>query len=148
MRRRRLLYTAVVTEVLGIVIVSAGVALEIVYCADALPPLEEMTRTEEFLYDPTHPTEDFNHKFPEAVRRGRNLEFCPFVQPARVFRVFDRYLALLSASKITPERMCRDWTDEVNRDIKRNLMRYESMRAEYQRRTGRPFDPDNFPPRD
>ncbi len=117
-------------------------------CADALPPLESATRSEKFLHDPEHPEEDFNAEFAEAVHRGRNLERCPFVQPSRVVRVFNRYLALLGAGSITPEQFCRRLTDEINNDMRTNLGRYPSMRAEFRHLTGRDFDPGDFPPAD
>ncbi len=72
--------------------------------------------------------------------------FPPYIQGMRVQKHLDRYLALLSEKRLTPEQMCRRFTDEVNRDIRLNLTRYESMRKDYERRTGLRFDPDNFPP--
>ena len=54
----------------------------------------------------------------------------------------------MGEGKIGPEQMCRQLTDRVNRDIRANLMRYESMRKEFKRQTGLEFDPDNFPPQE
>lgn len=115
--------------------------------ADALPPLPSVTTDERFIHDPGNPHEDYNHLFAEAMHRGRSQQFSPFIQGARVERAFNRYLALMSEGRLSPEEMCRQLTREINRDIRENLIRYESMRDEYERRTGYPFDPDDFPPR-
>jgi len=121
---------------------------QVVESADALPPSPVVAAHADFIHDPTHPEEDFNHLFGEAIRRGRPLMMPPFIQGMRVQKIIDRYLALMSAGAMGPERMCRRMTAEINDAIRLNLTRYESMRAEYERRTGRPFDPDDFPPRE
>ncbi len=120
---------------------------QVVESADALPPSPAVARDQGFLNDPDYPEEDFNAQFVEAMRRGRNQAISPLIQTARVHRAFDRYIVLLSKDKLTPHQMCRQLTDEINEDVKTNLVRYESMRAEYDRRTGHPFNPDDFPPR-
>jgi multiple sugar transport system substrate-binding protein len=121
---------------------------QVVESADALPPSPKVARSDFFLHDPTQPEEDFNAEFVTALERGRNIEISPFVQSARVERAFNRYLALLGEGAIEPDQLCRELTDEINLYIHTNLLRYQSMRDEYQRRTGHPFDPDHFPPRE
>lgn len=124
---------------------------QVVESADALPPSPKVMTDPGFLHDPHHPKEDFNPLFLEAIQRGRNLRFPPFIQGMRAQKIIDFHLALLCQEgkhAPTPERVCRDMTAEINRDIRTNLIRYESMREEYRRRTGVDFDPDNFPPRE
>lgn len=121
---------------------------QIVQFADALPPMEDLVRSETFLHDPKFPEEDFNHVFSEAVRRARVMEDCPFIQQQRVFRKLDRYVTLLRDKRLSAEELCSQLAAEVNGELKTNLTRYASMRAEYKRRTGREFDPNNYPPTD
>jgi len=115
---------------------------------DALPPSEKIARSEAFLHDPDHPEEDFNAEFIEAMRRGRTHRMSPFVEIFRMERTMNRDIAMLGQDRISPEKMCRTFTDEINGHIQTNLTRYASMREEYKRRTGRDFDPDHFPPKD
>jgi multiple sugar transport system substrate-binding protein len=122
----------------------------VVETGDALPPSPEVTQSDRFINDPAHPEEDFNPEFIKAVERGRNQRICPFITIALVERTFIRDVAALgkNPSPDAAEKMCRSYTDEINGYIKANLVRYASMREEYKRRTGREFDPDNFPPKD
>ncbi len=53
----------------------------------------------------------------------------------------------MSDRKTTPEQMCRALTDEINEEMRVSLTRYASMREEYKRRTGRDFDPADYPPK-
>jgi multiple sugar transport system substrate-binding protein len=120
---------------------------QVVESADGLPPSPRVAENERFLKDAAHPEEDFNALFVEAMKRGRTLHMTPFVQATRIERIFNRHLALMSAKRWTPEQMCRGFTDEMNGEIRTNLVRYESMREEYKRRTGRDFDPNDYPPK-
>ncbi len=120
---------------------------QIIRCADAMPPNPALVRTDRYLNDPDHPEEEFNRFFPEAVARGRNLEICPFIQPMSVQRIVNRHLDLMYNQRKSPRQTCIDAAAEVNQRIRENLIKYGSMRREYQRRTGREFDPNDFPPR-
>jgi ABC-type glycerol-3-phosphate transport system substrate-binding protein len=120
---------------------------QVVESADALPPLPRVAEDQRFLKDPTHPEEDFNHLFAEAMKRGRSVQMTPFVQSARVERIFNLYLSLMSSGRLSPEQMCRQYTDEINGEIRMALIRYQSMRDEYKRRTGHDFDPNDYPPK-
>ncbi|HPD29662.1 MAG TPA: extracellular solute-binding protein [Phycisphaerae bacterium] len=120
---------------------------QVVESADALPPSPKVGQDERFLKDAAHPEEDFNHLFIEAIRRGRSNHFPPFIQTTRVERIFNRHLAVMSDRKTTPEQMCRALTDEINEEMRVSLTRYASMREEYKRRTGRDFDPADYPPK-
>ena len=119
---------------------------QVVESADALPPSPKVAHDQQFLRDPTHPEEDFNHLFIEAIDRGRNMMFPPFIQGMRIQKIMDRYLAYMSEGNMPPEKVCRRMTNEINKEIRINLSRYASMRAEYKCRTGRDFDPEDFPP--
>lgn len=114
--------------------------------ADAMPPRPDSVEADSYLHDPYHPDETFNRFFPEAVRRGRDLEICPFIRPFVVENIFKYHAELMYHGARTPAETLRDITDEVNGRIRRNLIKYEKMREEYKRRTGRAFDPDHFPP--
>ena len=118
----------------------------IVNVADSLPPLEQEVHSREFRSGGRYPTEDFNPVFAEAMRRGQQMELCPFVQPARVQRAIMRHLTLLSRGKMTAEQAARSLAAEVNGEIRTNLLRYASMRAEYRQLSGHPFDADQFLP--
>ncbi len=126
---------------------SEAFSWQVVASGDALPPSPAVAGDARFLRNPDHPKEDFNEQFVIAMHRGRNQGLSPFVQIARVERAINRQLTLLAEDKVTPEQACRRLTDEINTDIETSLVRYASMREEYERRTGTVFSSEAFPPR-
>ena len=100
------------------VLASDELSWQVVESADAIPPSPKVAQDERFLTDPTHPEEDFNHLFVEAMKRGRSLQLTPFVQATRLEAIFNRHLAMMSARRTTPEQMCRGVTAEINVDIR------------------------------
>lgn len=104
--------------------------------ADSMPGNPIYTEDDSFLHDDEFPEEDFNHIFPEAIRKGKSLETCKLMNPFIASRIISRHLDLMTSGVKTPSEMCRDATDEINQKIKKNLNDIPKYRKIYEEVTG------------
>lgn len=80
--------------------------------------------------------------FVEAMEKfAGDWELSPFIGRARLGMIAGPILERLTNNTITPEDAAKQIEDGLNDQIRANLIRDDELRGEWERRTGKPFDP-------
>ncbi|HBS29445.1 MAG TPA: hypothetical protein DEB06_08350 [Phycisphaerales bacterium] len=81
--------------------------------------------------------------FAEAMREyAHEWELSPFIGRGRLGTLVGPVLEQLTNNVIGPAEAARVIEDRINEQIRANILRDEALRAEWERRAGRAFDPD------
>ncbi len=99
--------------------------------ADWLAPVKRYCFTEEFLFNPKFPNEDYNEVFRDAMKYGSVNQISPFVNPYAAVRIIERQLSLVQSGQKSPAEALKAATREINAEIAENLKRNPSLRKEY-----------------
>jgi len=99
--------------------------------ADALAPVIEYNYTDEFLFNPEWPKEDYNAVWRAAMERAVPEQVSPYVNGQTVERLMRVQMDLVRANVKTAEEAMRDATEKVNEEIVETLGRDPVLRAQY-----------------
>ena len=105
--------------------------------ADALGPVKKYAFTDKFLQDSDYPEETYNHVWRKVMEYGVPEQVSPFVNGNAINRIITRQLDLVKADLKPPANAMRTAAEQVNEEIRKTLERDPTLRAEFERLTGR-----------
>lgn len=103
--------------------------------ADALSPMKKYCYTDEFLYNPEHPEEDYNEVWREVMNYGEPQQICPFVNGYIASRIITVQLDLVKANQKSAAEAMKDAADKINQEIKMTLEKDPSLKELYDKLT-------------
>jgi ABC-type glycerol-3-phosphate transport system substrate-binding protein len=85
--------------------------------ADALPPVKEFAYTDEFLFNPDYPDEDFHEMWRLAAESAEPVDLTPFANGAVVNRIITLQTDLMKFGRKDAESAMRDAARQINAAI-------------------------------
>ena len=85
--------------------------------ADALGPVIEHSYSEEFLFNPQHPEEDYNAVWRASLEKAEPEQVSPFVNGQRVDRIMVKQTDMVKANVKSGAQAARDSAKEINKAI-------------------------------
>ncbi len=99
--------------------------------ADALSPMKKYCYTDEYLYNPDYPEEDYNTVWRDVAEYGVGERISPFVNGYVASRAFNRQFDLVKANQKSAAEAMKDVAKEINYEIKKNLEKDPSLKELY-----------------
>ena len=100
--------------------------------ADALAPVMKYNYSEEFLFNPDYPQEDYNAVWRAALENAEPVSVSPFVNGQIVDRILGKQIDLVTADVKQPELAMRDAAREINEEIVAQLRLDPALEAKYE----------------
>jgi multiple sugar transport system substrate-binding protein len=105
--------------------------------ADALAPVMKYNYTEEFLFNPEHPEEDYNAVWRTALENATPTEVSPYVNGQTVDRLLLKQSDLLREKLKSGAEAMRDAAREINKAIREQLRTDPVLKERYLRDVAR-----------
>ena len=99
--------------------------------ADALGPVKKYNYTDDFLFNPEHPEEDYNAVWRTALENAEPEQVSPFVNGQAVGRITIKHTDLLKANLKSGAEAMRDAAKEINKAIVETLDMDPSLHDRY-----------------
>jgi len=99
--------------------------------ADALAPVMKYNYTDDFLFNPEHPEEDYNAVWRKAMEDAAAREFSPYVNGTAVDRIIRKQGDLVRSNTKTGADAMRDAARQINKAIIEQLKIDPELRERY-----------------
>jgi ABC-type glycerol-3-phosphate transport system substrate-binding protein len=99
--------------------------------ADALAPVKKYCYTEEYLFNPEHPEEDYNEVWRTALENSEPMANSPYVNGATAERLLQIQTDLVKGDLKDAASAMHDAAAKINREIIKTLERDERLRKRY-----------------
>ena len=100
--------------------------------ADAVAAVKKYMDTDEFLYNPEHPEEDYNHIWREVMQYGIPQQISPFINGNVADRIILKQRDLARNNQKTAAEAMRAIADQINADILKNIAIDPALRKLYE----------------
>ncbi len=109
--------------------------------ADALGPVVRFNYTDDFLFNPDYPEEDFNAVWRTALENAEAEIISPYVDGQVVDRLLTKQTDLVRANEKEPAQAMRDAARRINLAIIESLARNRTLREQYYNDLARGAEP-------
>lgn len=96
--------------------------------ADGMAPVKKYTASEEFLYNPAHPEEDYNHIWREVMLYGIPEQISPFINGSVADRIILRQRELARNNQKSAAEAMRTIAAQINAEITKNIATDPALR--------------------
>lgn len=99
--------------------------------ADGIPAFKKYAYGPQFLYNPSHPEEDYNAVWREIASRAIGDESSPFVDGNLAAQLFQKQLDLVQSDAKSPQQAMSDAARDINAAMQKNLQDDPALAARY-----------------
>jgi multiple sugar transport system substrate-binding protein len=100
--------------------------------ADGMSPVKKYTDSDEFLHNPEHPEEDYNHIWREVMPYGVPEQISPFVNGNVADRIILRQRELARNNQKSAAEAMRTIAEQINAEIAKNITTDPTLRELYE----------------
>lgn len=104
--------------------------------ADGVAPVKKYAYTEDFLFNPDYPEEDYNEIWRNSLENCVPSPSSPFVNGSTVVRLITKQIDLITNDLKSVDEAMKDVTEQINEEIQRTIEMDPQLRKLYEQRTG------------
>ena len=106
--------------------------------ADGVSAVRRYAQTVDQVWNPEYPAEkECDAEWLKLMEYAVGMETSPFVIPDEANRIANEAISALQAGQLDPETAADDMAARINAKILDNVQRFDHLRREYEKRTGR-----------